>query len=389
MGKELALKSISLVLKVRSWGLLLFIIIFSFNVFSEENKTESSSVESTDPLPLDSPVEKSGDTREGKAVNSSSAKTVESLSPTHSMGFNIRIDGGYSGGGAVSQGFSIPSIRLSGYGTAGKYLDYRLSLGQTREFSTASLAQVLPVEAYVIFNVNEIENRGDSNLKFKAGLFSPTFNPLWTPDLSYLNIPDFNETHRALFLSREAGAELSWEGFRQRLEVSVGAFNGTGVFAENTNNAKAFTGYLKVNFPFESWKISLGTGNYVLKQAAKGSVNYKSTWVTDGFMVIEIPEWKSQLVVDAFSSQFEDSVRSISPKGGSVVLNLGLGKWLGVFGRYEYSTQSPLLSGELRQVQFGPEIYFDDSVKGFFTYTQLDSGGSQEKSFAVRMRLSM
>ena len=71
------------------------------------------------------------------------------------------------------------------------------------------------------------------------------------------------------------------------------------------------------------------------------------------------------------------------------MLNLGLGKWLGVFGRYEYSTQSPLLSGELRQVQFGPEIYFDDSVKGFFTFTQLDSGGSQEKSFAVRMRLSM
>jgi hypothetical protein len=344
-----------------------------------------------DEFPIESnPVEKnieSTATEVSSPLIETNKQKDNSTVPANTIGFNLRIDGSYSGGGAVSQGFSIPSIRLSGFGTVGKYLDYRLSLGQTKEFSTAGLAQVLPVEAYVVFNVNSIGERESSNLKFKAGLFSPSFNPIWTPDLSYLNLPDFNSTHRALFLSREAGGELSLEAFNRWLEMSVGAFNGTGVFAENTNNAKAFTAYARLNIPFQGWTVSIGTGNSMVKQSSEGSVNYKSSWVTDVFVTLDIPSWRTQLAIDGFNSQFDDSVRSLTPKGGAAVLNLGFGSWLGLFAQYEYSTKAPLLLREIRQFQLGPEIYFDDNVKAFVTYTQVSTSGDDDKMITARFRL--
>lgn len=310
-------------------------------------------------------------------------------SPTNTLGMNLRIDTSYSGGGSVYQGFTVPSIRLSGFGNIGRHLNYRLSLGQTKEFSTASLAQILPVEAYIVFNVNPIDTDPSSNLRFKAGLFSPTFNPVWTPDLSYLNIPDFNETHRALFLSREAGAELIYEPFKKWLEIGLGAFNGTGIFAQNTNNAKAFTAFLKLNIQMQSWLLSIGTGDYILKQATEGSVNYKSAWVSDAFLTVEVPTLKAQLTLDVFTSQFEDSVRTINPVGGSALLTFGINNWLGIFGRYEYATKSPVLGGCIRQFQLGPEIYFDDNVKSFITYSRQEVGGAEDRTLMVRLRLNI
>ena len=310
--------------------------------------------------------------------------------PTQTLGMSLRVDGAYSGGGAVYQGFSIPSIRISGFGDVGKYLNYRLSLGQTREFSTATLPQLLPVEAYVVFNVRPEDGDSVSNLKFKAGLFSPSFNPLWSPDLTDVNMPDFNETHRALFLSREAGAEIIYEPFKKYLELALGAFNGTGVFAQNTNNSKAFTAYLKISVPIGSDCIfSLGTGNYILKQSNEGSVNYKSVRVSDGFAGIEILSVKTKLMIDAFTSQFDDSVKGINPMGGSIVFNLGLGRYFGLFAKYEFATKSPVLSGKIRQLQAGPELYFDENVKAFVTYAELEAGGTTDRSMMIRLRLSI
>ncbi|MBM4303340.1 MAG: hypothetical protein FJ112_03315 [Deltaproteobacteria bacterium] len=356
------------------------ILLGTLTSLGDENLIDSNSVEKANESPPQQFSLPIPETDKSKEVLSA---------PTNTIGFNLRIDGSYSGGGAVSQGFSIPSIRLSGFGTVGKYLDYRLSLGQTKEFSTAGLAQVLPVEAYVVFNVNSMGERESSNLKFKAGLFSPAFNPIWTPDLSYLNLPDFNATHRTLFLSREAGGELTLEAFHRWLEISVGAFNGTGVFAENTNNAKAFTAYARLNIPFQSWNLSLGTGNSIVRQSTEGSVNYKSSWVTDVFFTLDIPNWRTQFAIDGFSSQFDDSVRGLSPKGGSAVINLGFGSWFGVFARYEYSTKAPLLLREIRQLQIGPEIYFDENVKAFVTYTEVKTSGDDDKMITARFRLSL
>jgi hypothetical protein len=302
---------------------------------------------------------------------------------------SLRVDGAFSEGGAVDQGFSIPSIRLSGFGQIGKYTEYRLSLGETREFSTSNLPQILPVEAFVNFCPGGFATQKSRSLQFKMGLFSPSFNPVWTPDLTDLNIPDFNQTHRALFLSREAGAELLYQPLDQSLEMGIGAFNGTGVFAQNTNNSRAFTAYLKWNWVVSDWKFSIGTGNYILKQANTDSVNYKSSWVSDGFLIVESPTRTSLFVVDAFSSEFQDSVRSIAPKGGSAILSSRINSWLGVFGRYEYSTQSPVLSGYVRQYQFGPEIYFEEYAKAFITFSQIESGGSTDRALAVRFRLSV
>ncbi|NBY18654.1 hypothetical protein EBQ74_00005, partial [bacterium] len=86
---------------------------------------------------------------------------------------------------------------------------------------------------------------------------------------------------------------------------------------------------------------------------------------------------------------FEDSVKNIKPVGASAVLNLGITQWLGLFGRYEYSSQSPILSGCIRQFQVGPEIYFDPSVKSFINYTELETGGTKERSLSVRLRVNI
>jgi len=374
----------------------LFFVFFSMAQAAEVSPTDSSVTTTTIPesaplqqdeasSPKPMPQALSG----SEPIAAESKTPVELPRPTNSLGFNVRIDAAYSGGGAVYQGFSIPSVRLSGFGEIGKNLNYRLSLGQTREFSTASLAQVLPVEAFVVLSLNPNIAETKTNLRLKAGLFSPSFNPIWTPDLSYINVPDFNETHRALFLGREAGAEAIFEPFKNYLELAVGAFNGTGVFAQNTNNANAFTAYLRLNIPLQSWTVFLGTGNYFLTQASVGSVNYKSTRVNDVFFGVEIPDRNTQFYLDGFTSDFEDSVKNIKPVGASAVLNLGITQWLGLFGRYEYSSQSPILSGCIRQFQVGPEIYFDPSVKSFINYTELETGGTKERSLSVRLRVNI
>jgi len=79
----------------------------------------------------------------------------------------------------------------------------------------------------------------------------------------------------------------------------------------------------------------------------------------------------------------------IKPTGGAVAFNLGITQWLGVFGRYEYSSQSPILSGNIRQFQVGPEIYFDPSVKTFINYTELETGGDKERSITARLRVNI
>jgi len=374
----------------------LFLAVFSVaqtvKADTSETSTTTTTIPESAPLQQENSIPTKAKPQTPSSPDSMEAESkisVEQPQPTNSLGFNVRIDAAYSGGGAVYQGFSIPSVRLSGFGEIGKNLNYRLSLGQTREFSTASLAQVLPVEAFVVLSVNPNIVETKTNLRLKAGLFSPSFNPIWTPDLSYINVPDFNETHRALFLGREAGAEAIFEPFKNWVEIAVGAFNGTGVFAQNTNNANAFTAYLRLNIPFQSWTMFLGTGNYFLTQASVGSVNYKSTRVNDVFFGVEIPDRNTQLYIDGFTSDFEDSVKNIKPVGGSAVLNLGINKWLGLFGRYEYSSHSPILSGCVRQFQAGPEIYFDPSVKSFINYTELETGGTKERSLSVRLRVNI
>lgn len=133
----------------------------------------------------------------------------------------------------------------------------------------------------------------------------------------------------------------------------------------------------------------VGTGNYFLRQATEGSVNYKSNRVNDVFCGVEIPDLNTQLYIDGFISHFEEKTKLIKPTGGAVAFNLGITQWLGVFGRYEYSSQSPILSGNIRQFQVGPEIYFDPSVKTFINYTELETGGDKERSITARLRVNI
>src|SRR5688572_4292533 len=55
----------------------------------------------------------------------------ESVSPVLTVGG--RVDVGFSAGSPVTQGFSIASLRLNAMGSVGRFVDYGLAFGQTRE----------------------------------------------------------------------------------------------------------------------------------------------------------------------------------------------------------------------------------------------------------------
>ena len=312
----------------------------------------------------------------------------EAVSSILSVG--ARFDASYSGGGAVAQGFALPSARVTVFGTALKHVDYRFSMGQTREYSTAQLPQLLPTEAFIHAHTHSSEEESSGMaLRFRLGMFTPLMNPIWTPDLSEIDMPDYHETHKALFLNRDLGAEVSYEPIKDRIQIGVGAFNGTGIFALNTNNGKAFNGYLRLQLPTEKFKLSAGVGSYSFRQSNVGSINFKSAFATDVFASIEYLPWQLHLSVDGFVSQFEDSTRSLTPVGGAGMMNVCLVSWLRFFARYEHASRSPLVTGTIRHLQFGPEFLLTEKFKTFVTYQHLESGGTTEKIVLIRVRLTV
>lgn len=304
--------------------------------------------------------------------------------PTLSV--SARFETGLSGGGSVQQGFSVPSARLSVLGTAGTNLTYRFSVGQTREYSTALLPQLLPTEAFLDFT-SEDHKAGDGFLRVRVGLFSPQLNPWWTPDLSDVKIPDYHETHKALFLSREMGAEIT-AGLYDRLEASVGYVNGSGVFTLNTNNAKAFTGCVQATLPVGSaTKIRFGGGGFLFAQSTTGAINYKSSSVVDVFTEFDFTD--IVLRGEVFLSRFEDSAKIIHPKGGAGSIHARLAPWVTLFGRYESSTNNPLLLGRIQHYQVGPVFDLSHVLTAYTTYSHLETGGAKENQVLVRLRLSI
>jgi hypothetical protein len=324
---------------------------------------------------------------EGEDSKQENVSILKSAGPTLNVG--SRFDANFSGGGAVAQGFAIPSARLSVYGDAGEYIKYRFSLGQTREFSSALLPQMLPVEAYVDAGTQKSEGDGTASLRVRFGLFAPQFNPWWTPDLGDIRMSDYHETHKALFLSREMGVEVLFAPFHEWLELAVAYVNGSGIFAENTNNAKTFTAFAKFSADLNVLRLSLGAGAFILNQSMKGSVNFKTNSATDVFLELALPDNRTKLQVDGFVSRYEDATRGLSPSGGALALHLGLTSWASLFGRYESATGNPIVAGRIRQFQIGPIFDLTRSLTTYVDYAHRESGGAKENIFEVRARLTI
>lgn len=383
--------------------LLLAVTTFSLPVISEESEQEPIEVleptkEEVSPKNTPEPqVDPSPSVQNSESESSGESNAQIHLPPSRALGIGkvislgARVDASYTGGGSIAQGFAIPSLRVSAYGEAGHYIDYRVSLAQTREFSTALLSQLIPSEAYVDLSTNPPRNgerRKGMDIRLRMGMCAPLFNPWWTADLSDLSLPDYNETHKANFAIRDIGAEVALRPFGENFLVAAGAFNGSGITSLNTNNSKAFTGHFHWVIPLSGFKIGLGMGNFYMEQSTKGSINYKKSWVSDFFLYFGLENARIAILLDSFTSSYEDTTRVISPNGYSVAATMGLNDWMGGFVRYEFATDSPQ-KGQIRSFQTGPMLTLSDYAKAFFIYQSLQLSGSEERSIFLRVRVSI
>ena len=305
------------------------------------------------------------------------------------LGFGARIDLAFQGGDPAEQGFSLPSVRLTAFGHAASFFGYRLSLGQTREFSTVALPQILPVEAY--FHVDSDQHgRGRlPTLRLTAGLFTPTLSPWWTPDLSALDVPDYALVHREVFIGRDLGAEVETEIFPDRLHVAVGVFNGIGPIATNSNNSRAYTGFVRGGVPVGELAVLVGAGGYLLSQSAPGNINFRKAWGGSAFLGIE---WRSRgalLGVEVVGGDFEDNLRTVLARGAAA-LAFSPEFWsMRLFTRYESLSPAPSTGKALRRFQIGPVYHPYPPLKAFFIFQIEDSNDGRIQSGMLRVRLDV
>jgi hypothetical protein len=311
-------------------------------------------------------------------------------STTDLLALQARIDAAFSAGPPVAQGFAIPSIRLSAYGDIGANINYRLSFGETREFTTVALPQILPVEAYVEWSTIRLTlDREDPAFIWRVGMFTPSFNPWWTPDLTYLQEPDYFAIHQALFMSRDIGTELAYEPSANGFRASIGVFNGNGILSLNTNNSRAFSASVSNNFEEDESQLLVGASGYDLTQSSAGSVNFKALWVSDFFANLTLKRLGLTVGGDFTVAGYTDSVTQCTPVGGTASVSLDVIEWLKLFGRAELLTSPPLLpTGTLQHYEIGPIFSFSQALNLYVWYDYLDQGnGNIQNSFQMRLRL--
>ncbi len=311
---------------------------------------------------------------------------VESESNPVQVG--LRMDAAYHAGGLSIQGFSLPSVRLTVWGQAAEWIDYRFSAGQTREWSSALLPQLMPVEGFVDLKTAKLDGAsGAFGAKLRLGLFTPSFNPWWSPDLTDLPIPDYQTSHSLLFIGRDLGAELSFEPVPQQLTFFAGAFNGNGVFAQNTNGARAFAVGVKGGFFVQEKKLSVGLSGLLREQADPSSVNFRSDSTGNLYAVLESPESTFKLGAELIFGSLNDSTRSASPFGGAFTLLLPWSNQLDFFARAEWLGGSGNGNGTIKSFQAGPVLHLHPSLKVFGLYHYLENGGSPETLVSARLRI--
>jgi len=315
-------------------------------------------------------------------------KEIPSADELPFLSMGGRIDISFFAGNTVFQGFVLPSVRLSATGFISEKLIYDFSLGQTREFTTVVLPQMLPVFAFMDFALVG-DHRSDENerVSFRLGMFTPELNPWWTPDLSELSIPDYNEVHRVLLLARDLGAQMTYLSAGGAFELAVGYFNGNGIFALNSNNSRAINGYVKALFDAGDIDVNIGAGGYYFRQSSPGGASFIENYAANGFVSVE-----SSAVYffgDVTYAEFMDSTRLIQPFGASVGLFLSIGEGIKLFGRAEGLDKSPEgATGMSRQYQIGPVFEYLEAFTLFtlYTYRKAQSGGDNHIG-EVRARL--
>lgn len=301
-----------------------------------------------------------------------------------------RLDVAFLAGGSIQQGFTLPSVRLTAAGSTGEVLHYRLSLGETREFSSAQLPQITPVEGYI-----ELRSGGNATVPlfaWRVGMFTPEFSPWWTPDLSEVDMPDYHEIDRVLLLSRDLGAQLTVRPVGEKLKISAGVFNGTGIVTLNTNSSRAFTGNLELDLGTKhGTSFALGGAAYRVQQASAGSVNYRMNTVGSLYGKLDLFYGRLRLTGEVLGGQLVDSTGSSNPFGGAGTIDFGLWQAVRLFARAEGLQGSGIGNGLLHHYQFGPVIELSRSCQAWLVYDYLDgeAPGSPQQQGILRFRLSV
>ncbi len=308
------------------------------------------------------------------------------------LDLSSRLDVALLTGGSVQQGWSVPSVRMTAEGATSESVHYRLSLGETREFSSAQLPQILPVEGYIELRQHWGEGETQSGLQARVGIFTPAGSPWWAPDLSEIDLPDYHEIDKAELLSRDIGAQLTYQPWSDRLSVSIGIFNGTGILALDTNNAHALTAAIEG----KAWRgpneIDLGGSVYQFNQASSGSTSYESNLIGDLYLRARLDRLGCVLTAEALGGSAVDSTRTASPIGGAVTAEVAFAPWGRAFGRLEDLANSGSGTGSLRHFQLGPVFAIDRGVEAWLLYDYFDFGsgnGAAQQQAYLRVRLTL
>lgn len=342
-------------------------------------ETETELVEAIEAAPV-APSE----TTPGSATSSASPPVRREPVPVLQLG--ARLDTAFSTGGAVQQGFSIPSVRLSALGAASDTLSYRLSVGQAREFSSLLVPQLIPTEAFLVLGKSEHLVPGD--LVWKFGMFTPALNPWWAPDLSDVSLPDYHEAHKRLFLGRDIGVQINYQ-FTESLAVFAGAFNGNGVYGLNTNNARAMAGGVEWSSFSNTERVRVGVSGYFATQSSVGSVNYRSDWAASLYAHLAFPHSVAEVGLDFVVGDFLSSVTNYRPTSLALFGALPIAEWVALFVRLETARQVPQSGLDLLHVQIGPQLLLSRFVKAYLLFDSLDVGTGTENAGLLRIRVSL
>lgn len=306
----------------------------------------------------------------------------------------LRTDTSYFAGSVLQQGFALSSVRLTAWGSSGSHISYRFSIGQTREFSTVLLPQLTPVEAWVDFHTSSRADwNAHSRLNWRVGMFSPTFNPWWSPDLGDMQVlvPDYLQSHRALFLSRDLGTEITMEPVSDRVFLTAGVFNGNGIISYNTNAAKAFTFSAQTKIPIYESKLWFGVSAYMMDQADPASISFRNNGVWNIYTAWEYPRWKAWLAFEVFGGELNDSTRTAYPLGGAAMAQFRIFKGVRWFSRAE-AARGTGRGGDnkLTSIQMGPVLDFHKTAQLFLLFHHNETEDRSNENYGYfRLRLQL
>jgi len=319
-------------------------------------------------------------------VVAESVETIPSTADDELLNLNLRFDGSFFAGNGGIEGFALPSYRVSLFGKVAPRIRYRMSLGQVREFSTALLPQIVPVEAFAVFAAGDPKR---PTATVTAGLFSPSIVPWWTPDLSDLPLPDYASVHRAMLIGREMGAELSVAAIPGYLEAAVGFVNGTGIFGTQSGSTRAVTAMIRSAFGSPHFRVMVGAGGYHLAMGSSGSPNFRSQNVLDAFFQFRIPSAGVTLGGDAIFGWYEDAFRTLNPSGGNLFLLVDISETFEAYARYEFLDHWWGDTPSFRRLEFGPIVRVATGTKLFLLLRNVTSNGASEGGGEVRLRLQL